>query len=564
MLKELRIENLGIIEQETVRFGPGLNTITGETGAGKSLVLQAMEALSGARLGGGIVRAGSARSIIEGVFELREGETGISVEGRRWEAVDGRFVVRREIAKDGKGRVLVNGQVSNLQVLRLLAAALLEIHGQHEAQRLLDPESHIESLDIFAGTTGERDEVTALYHKARGLRSRLRSMSMDAEERERRISFLEFSVEELEQFEPRAGEYDALVQERAWMQNGERLHGDLSMAYSAIRSEDQSVIDRLYVAEGMIEPHNGILPSVDSLLEELREAMCRLENMGDLLRVELDRLQFSPERLEDVDERLEGYRRLFRKYGNGAETLVRALDSMREELSAIQNGSEEAERLEQELTEADKTLHRAAEALSVSRRAAAAILENLVTLQFADLGMTGAALQISLRREVEAVSNPEEAEKYRVTDKGVDIVEFFLAPNAGEGFKPLRKVASGGEMSRVMLALKTVILDNQSPSTAVFDEVDSGVGGEVAHHIGERLRALAERCQVIVVTHLHQVASAAAHHLRIQKSVQNGRTITKVRSIHGEDRLRELARMLGGAGPIALEHAKELMRRAAG
>ncbi|MBI3396750.1 MAG: DNA repair protein RecN, partial [Spirochaetia bacterium] len=537
-----------------------LNVITGETGAGKSLVLQALEAVSGSRVGPGIVRNGASRAVVEAVFSSVPAEISSRLED--FQAGESDVVrIRREISREGKGKASINGTAASLNQLRSLVGALLEIHSQHEAQRLLDPEVHLETLDSFAGNQDIREKVQGLYSRFTHIQNRLRAVTMDTAEKARRLDYLRFAVNEIHEFDPKENEFEDLEQEKALILNGGRYHADISTAYSMLREEEQSVVDRLYTVEGLLEGHVGIRPHLEGGLTDLREAACRVEQLGDLLRSEKDGLQFSPERLEDIDDRLDGYRLLFKKYGGNSAGVLRTLASFRDELNGIEMSSEEASRLRSELASIDHELVQAAEELSTRRRVAAPHLEERLSAELTSLGMPGARVRVSLRRELDRGSpeqDPSQA-RYRIHEKGFDLVEFFLAANQGEGFQPIRKAASGGELSRVALALKSIVLDYRAPGTAVFDEVDAGVGGEVAHHIGRRLLELGERCQVIAVTHLHQVASKAETHLRIQKQVRQGRTITNIRALSNEERVHELARMLGG-GSIAFEHARELIR----
>ena len=576
MLIELKIENFGIIEQLRFRPGPGLNMITGETGSGKSLLLQALDTVLGARAGAGLVRNGSTRAIIEAFFDVSRHATVRTYLEQNKLPVGDELSLRREIGLDGRSKCFLNNTSITVTRIRGLAPMLMEVHGQHEHQRLLDPDSHLDSLDSFAGTQPLRKQVADYHGRYRALKERLRSVSLEADERERRLDYIKFSLEEIEDFEPREQEYEQLQNEKALIQNSGHMHADLAVSYGVLREEDGAVLDRLRSLEGLLARHIEISPRLAEYWSDFQEAYYALEGMADFLRDEKDGLQFSPERLEDVDERLNTYRRLHKKYGGSTTAVLGTRDRLLGELASIEMSDEELELLRSELAVIYREMLGQAEELSRKRRSRVPDLEDRIGSELSTLGMMGARFQVSVRRELnpeaEANAGTSAAEatdtvegKYLINDRGLDRVEFFLGANTGEIQHPLRKVASGGELSRIMLALKTIIVEQQPVPTLLFDEVDSGVGGEVALSIGGRLKNLARESQVIVVTHLHQLASLADHHFSIKKRVEQGRTVTRIEKLHHDNRLKELARMMGGsASPIGLEHARELLKRAAG
>ena len=566
MLLELKIENFGIIEELRVRPGPGLNVITGETGSGKSLVLTALDTVLGARAGAGLVRVGSHRAAVEALFDITHlGTVRDLLRDRGIGLPDAYLELRRDISPDGRGRAYINGGATTLAVVRALAPHLLEVHGQHEHQRILDPEQHLDSLDLFAGTYELRDATAELYHRYNHLRNRLRSVTLEADERERRLDYLRFALDDIEGFEPKAGEFEELQQEKALIQNSGRLFQDLCAAYSALREEDHSVLDRLSTVTDLLERHAHLLKGIEEHLSPLNESVYTLESLGDYLRGQKDRLQFSPERLEDIEERLAGYQRLHKKYGGNTDAVLSQQERFLRELSSIEMTAEELEHLRSDLQVTAGELYEKAEDLSRRRRSVVSHLEDQIAEELTQLGMPGARIKVQVRREVDPDAGEEanRPQRYTIQEKGIDRVEFFLAANTGEALQPLRKVASGGELSRITLALKSIFFAQRPSGTVVFDEVDAGVGGEVAHTIGNRLKRLAGQSQVLVVTHLHQIASMADRHFSIWKRTTSGRTTTGVQRLQGEARLKEMARMLGGesSGKVVLEHARELLNR---
>ncbi len=574
MLIELKIENFGIIEQLRFRPGPGLNMITGETGSGKSLLLQALDTVLGARAGAGLVRNGSSRAVVEAVFDIaRQADARLWLEHHGLPFSGSDLLIRREIGLEGRSKCSLNQMPVTISRLRALAPFLMEIHGQHEQQRLLDPDTHLDSLDLFSGTLALRKEVADFYARFRGLKEKLRSVSLEKGERERRLDYIKFSLEEIESFDPRENEFEDLQNEKALIQNSGHMFVDMSAAYGILREEDGSVLDRLRTVDSLLEKHIELSPALGEHWEDFREAFYALEALADFLRDEKDGLHFSPERLEDVDERLNTYRRLHKKYGGTTNALLLTRDRLLSELASIEMSDEELELLRSELAVIYREMLALAEELSRKRRSRVNELETRLAGELESLGMPGARIQVSVRRELNPEPPGEEDQqreqnpegRFAINERGLDRVEFLLQANLGEIQQPLRKVASGGELSRIMLALKTIIVEQRPVPTLLFDEVDSGVGGEVALSIGQRLKNLARESQVIVVTHLHQLASLADNHFKIKKQVQDGRTVTALQKLHHDHRLQELARMMGGStSAIGLEHARELLKRAAG
>lgn len=568
MLIELRIENFGIVENVRFRPGRGLNVITGETGAGKSLILNALALALGGKASTGFIRNGTSRAVVEAEFDISAlPAVQHLVSENDLAPADGLLTLRREVYLTGRPRALVNGQSVNGNVLRSLGTLLVEIHGQHDHQRMLDSGNHLDFLDTCAGTEELRDRVSRLHHRLTEVRKRLRSVSMEEEEKSQRLDFLKFAIQEIEDLAPEEGEFESLGQEKALIQNSGRLFQDLSESYSVLYQADHSVIAGLERAEKLLERHRDLFPaasgddSLDEKLGWLRQSIYSLEGVVEFLRFQTQKLQFSPERLEDVEERMQAYRRLHKKYGGTTALVMQKRDGFLRELASIEMSEEEAELLRAELSMLEEELQESARDLSLRRRSVIPSLEEKLGAELSRLGMPGARIQVSVTKEI-APDDGAGGERFIVHERGLDIVEFFFNANEGESLQPLRKIASGGELSRITLALKSVILDRQAPATMIFDEVDTGVGGEVAHAIGQRLRSLGERSQVLVVTHLHQIASLARTHFRISKNSQNSRTFSRVERISGDERLRELARMLGGDDPTLLQHVRELLSRA--
>lgn len=558
MLLELRIENFGIVENGRFRPGQGLNTITGETGAGKSLLLQALQIALGAKAATGFIRNGSSRAIVEAEFEI-DSEINHLLNRHSIPVSDRIIVLRREIYLSGRPRSIINGVTVNASIIKTIGSMLVEIHGQHDHQRLLDPVNHLDFLDIYAGTEELRNQVSKLYHRLAEIRKRIRSVSMEEEEKQQRLDFLRYAIDEIEDLEPEEGEYESLTNERALIQNSGKVFQDLAEAYSLLYDADHSILTGLEQVDQLLERHSDLFQSATESYEEkqswIKQSIYQIEAVVEFLREQRQRLQFSPERLEDVEERLQSYRRLLKKYGGTTNLVIQKRDSFLRELASIEMSEEEAALLRSELSVTESELQELAIDLSMRRRSVIPSLEEKLSAELNGLGMMGARIQISVSREYTTESD----ERFVVNEKGLDIIEFFFNANQGEIVQPLRKIASGGELSRITLALKSVILDRSAPATMIFDEVDTGVGGEVAYTIGLRLKELSERSQVIVITHLHQIASLGRYHFKIQKETRNARTYSKIERLNGQERLEEMARMLGSTDPAAIQHVKGLL-----
>ena len=538
MLTELRIENFGIMDEMRFHPGDGLSVLTGETGAGKSLLIQSISALLGGRLGAGVVRAGAARALIEGRFREKD---------------EDEIVLRREVSADGRSRVFINGTQTNLAGLKARATSLIEMHGQHDQQRLLEPDHQLESLDAYCESSQLRERVASFYHEWQGLSKKLRNVRMQKEERDYRLEYLHHSVKEIDQLSPEEGELERLTQEKALMQNGGKVAQDLHVASLLLGGEEHAVLTGVTRIQQLLDRHDQIIPEFSGSLSDLNEACILLENFHDAIRQQMDRLQFSPERLEDVEERIQAYKRLIKKHGH---SLSRVRDDFLKEIHELANVEENEKKLEQNLADSWARLLEAAELLSRLRRACIPGLEERMARELSALGMPGAEIRISINREMSG----EEEGTLVIGEKGLDRVEFYFKPNPGEPAHPLRKIASGGELSRIMLACKSVMMEARPVSLVVFDEVDAGVGGEIAHTLAERLRHIARECQVLVVTHLAQVASRADHHFKVAKKQENGRTVSRIQRLQSEHRVQEVARMMGGAR--ALEFARDCLSMA--
>ncbi|MCB1172988.1 MAG: DNA repair protein RecN [Leptospiraceae bacterium] len=568
MLESLQIENFGIVEAQAFRPGQGLNVVTGETGSGKSLLLQAISVVLGHKSSPEMIRHGSRLARLRGVFDI-SGRKAIQewLEAHGLPAREPYLQLEREISFQGRPRPQINGERVTLGLYRELGQQLVEIHGQHENQLILNPDVHMEYLDRFAGTLELRDEVSVLFRQYHRLQGKIRSVSLEANEREERRDYLHHAIEEIEGFAIRPGEYDELLQERQLIMHSGQLYKDLEQSYDFLRSHEHSIQDQLDEVQNALQKHIDILPELEEIIRDIQEAYYLAEASADQVRSHRERLSFTPDRLEQVEERLNGYRRLFKKYAPDEEGLLQKNEEYLQELGSIEMSAEQLELLKAEVQIIHSDICDKAEQLSRYRRGVVKELEQQIAQELHQLGMPGARIEISIQHWNASSANPDQNgilndRRNLIQESGLDNVEFLLAANQGEGIAPLRKVASGGELSRISLALKTIFFAASQCGLIIFDEIDAGVSGAIAHTIANRLKRLATRTQVLVVTHLHQIACEAEYHFAIQKQVKADRTHSILQTLASEERLVEMARMMGGSkdDDLAMNHARSLLQ----
>jgi DNA repair protein RecN (Recombination protein N) len=549
LLKLLKIKNIALITTAELEFGRGLTLLTGETGAGKSIVVDALGLVLGGRASSEQIRTGEERAEVEALIETPRASEWL--ESRGLPSDGDEVVIRRELSSSGKGRATLNGALVPVALLRDLAPRLAAIHGQHEPQGLLDPDAHLGVLDYHAGLIGAAESVAEAFHRLRAISSALEALRRDRREQERRRETLEFQAAEIEKSRLQPGEEDELRREKAVQANAERLAALAAEAYATLYEDDEAVLTRLGQAFRKVEELARIDDRFAPHLEARDSVRGPLQDLASFLRDYQETLQFSPERLEEVESRLAAIERLKRKYGASLEEVIAFGADCRRQLEALGSPEERERQLEGEHAAAEAAYRSAAGSLSEARRRAAAELEKKVRRELTELAMEKTRFEIRFE--------PEEGER------GLERAEFLISPNPGEELRPLAKIASGGELSRIMLALQSVASLDADGKTLVFDEVDAGIGGRVAEVVGRKLRRIAERHQVLCVTHLPQIASLAESHYVVRKRVERGRTVTEVRTLGAEEHVEEVARMLGGdkLTEAARLHAREMVRQGA-
>jgi DNA repair protein RecN (Recombination protein N) len=552
MLLELSVENYAVVERLRVHFHPGLNLLTGETGSGKSIVVDALGLLLGARASADMVRTGEARARVAGIFDVPEpAALRRLLEPAGLEVEDGELLVEREILASGKSRAFVGSRPVSAALLKDLAPLLADIHGQHDQQLLFSSEAQRDMLDASGGHAGLVDQAGSFYRQWRAAAEELEEIERSEQEKLRLLDLWQFQRKEIESANLEAEEDVALENERRVLQNVQRLEEAAAAAYGAVYEGEDSAQRLTRAALKRVDEICRIDASLEPLREHLKSADLSLQEASYGLRDYLSRLEANPGRLEEVESRLEAIARLKRKYGQSIAEVLSFLEEVRRQIASVENASQRMEELRRERTRLAAEFESAAAALTAKRREAARKLEKRVEAELAQLAMERTVFRI----EIAATSWSAE---------GADRVEFLVSPNVGEEPKPLEKVASGGEISRIALALKTCLTAPKSAvvRTLVFDEVDAGVGGSAAEGIGRRLKKLAAANQVLCVTHLPQVASFADHHYRVEKRESKGRTVAVMEELDGAARTREIGRMLSGQKLTeeALKHAEQLIK----
>ena len=555
MLSLLHIEDIAVISQAEIAFGEGFNVLTGETGAGKSIVVDAIGAIIGGRTSRDLIRTGAKCARVTGVFGGLPALNWFEQYGIAPDE-NGELLVERVIHLDGKNTCRVNGHPVLVTQLRELGSQLLNIHGQHDGQQLLDEETHLESLDNFAHLAPQRQNYTAAYERVKDLRAQLKAVQMDEGEKARRMDTLQHQIGELERAQLRVGEEAELTAQREILRNAERITDAVDQAWQALTGGEMSdgAVALLTNAENALTQGGRYSTELSELAQKVSQLRYAADDVAELVRDARSGLDFYPGQLDDVEERLDLLHRLKRKYGADEEEMLAYLDRCQTELDNIQFSDERREKLEREVAQAVQAAQQEAEQLSKARQKAAKELSRRIQQELSDLDMP------RVRFEVEF--GPVEGED-GLNEFGMDRVRFLMSANLGEDLKPINRIASGGELSRIMLALKNVLAETDCVTTMVFDEVDTGVSGRAATKVAQKLSQVARGRQVLCVTHLPQIAAMGDVHFSVEKGERDGRTYTRVEQLDRPRRREELARLSGGASTaILLEGAEELLQKA--
>ena len=547
MLSLLHIENIAVIESADISFDEGFNVLTGETGAGKSIVIDAISAILGERAYRDMIRTGTNRALVRGIFQ--------NVPALPWFEENGvphdsETVIHREIYLDGKNVCRVNGALVTVSILRKLGIQLINIHGQHDSASLFDEDNHLIFLDSYAANGAIMADYAEKYALVASLKKQIDSMTMDESEKLRRMETLKFQIDEISRAQLEPGEDEALESRRKLLQNSEKLSNSLHDAVEYVYGGEESdgAASLLADAQRELSRIARFDDSLSALHSKISDLMYQVQDVAEELRDTLDQFAYSAEELDKIEARLDVIHRLRRKYGATCQDILDYLDKAQKELDEIEFADDHLTKLQDKLSQAEAAAWQAAKALRSSRLDAAESLSSRILTELAQLDMP----KVQFNCNFTALT---------LTPNGADAVAFYMSANAGEALKPLSKVASGGELARIMLAMKNVLAQQDQVSTLVFDEVDTGVSGRAAQKVAEKLRSVASSKQVLCVTHLPQIAAMAHTHLLIAKTERNGRTYTSVTPLDVEGRKAELARIIGGASitETTLKSAEEML-----
>ncbi len=546
MLTALRIKDLAIIDELNLEFTEGFSVFTGETGAGKSIIVDALDLITGGRGSSDIIRDGCDETIIEGIFNGINPDSG-KLERYGIENTPGELLVRRCISRSGRNRLYINGVQSTLAVLSDLCGDLIDIHGQHEHQTLLKRESHCGYLDAFGKLTELRGMVAARYRILDNLQSRLRMLEEDISRKKEKEELIRFQISEIKSASLKRGEDIDLASERVILSNSQNLSALSHDAYSVLYEDDRSVLSSLARVEYLLSEIAGIDAGMADTPEMVRTSMVSLKEVSDIIRRFRDSISHDPERLESVNERMHLLDKLKKKYGPAVEDILVLQEKLERELTDIGSHDHEVSMIRNEIDKADGEVRILAGQLSEMRRESAVRFEREVMSELSNLSMDNTKF----------VANIEVAP---ISENGIDAVEFLIA-NMNEEPRQLTKVASGGELSRILLAIKSRLNAIDSLPTLIFDEVDAGIGGRVAEEVGRRLKSLSQNNQLFCVTHLPQIAALADSHYYVEKVVSGDRVVTRVRQLDRKERIAELSRMLGGSDKTktAFRYAEEMI-----
>ena len=551
MLSQLYIENIAVIRQATIDFQQGFHVFTGETGAGKTILISAINAVLGGRTFKEIIRTGETRATVSALFTEISEELCKKIEVLGYPLEDNQLLVQREIDLSGKGQCRLDGRPATAAMLREVCSLLIDIHGQHDNQELLSAEKHLGFLDSYGAYPQEMAAYTAAYERMCECASRLDKLQMDESYKLQRMDILQFQIKEIGDAKLSDGEEERLVEQQKRIRNAERITESLGAVYTLLNGngeEMRGVLEALEEVSTELDTAAKYLTEFGGYSEKLSDAYYMLEELGSRARDTLEDADFDPRQLDDIESRLDTIYKLKKKYGNSIAEILEYFERISEEYQSLELSDELTAHLQRELDEANLVLHTVAEALTACRLAAAAEFSERVEQELAYLDMAGVRFSITRREK-----------PYGPT--GADEMEFMICTNTGEEAKPLAKIASGGELARIMLAIKNVLAEKDGIGTIIFDEVDTGVSGRAAQKIGKKLAEVARHRQVICVTHLAPVAACAAHHYRIYKTVEDGRTFTRVEELTRPQRVQELARIMVGENitESALKSAEEML-----
>lgn len=553
MLSELMVRDLALVEKISLQFTPGLNVITGETGAGKSVLMGALNLILGTRADRKVLRAGAVEGSVRGVFQLQAPEkvNALLEEAGLDACEEGLLILRRVLKASGSGQQFINDAPVTLALLKQLGDLLVDMHGPYDHQSLLQPETQRRIVDAAGVPASLKDGYRDIWQALQALEASQAELQGDPDSFAEQLDLLRYRVNELKEAALEPGEEEQLRAEHTLAGNAQNILESVSGALQALEDSEGNAQDALLAARRMLGSIQKVCPEAEIWSEELEQILSQLRELGISLRLAGEKMEADPARLDWLDQRLSLYSRMRKKYGPGVEDVLRTLSESQTKLEMLENREQRLAELEKELTRTRIRLQQAGQKLREARQQAGESLGKKILAELIDLGFPHARFEIDVTE-----AEPQAS--------GCDLIDFKFAPNPGEEMRSLKDIASSGEISRVMLAIKTLLADQDQIPVMVFDEIDANVGGEMGHAIGEKMSRAGQTRQVISITHLPQVAVHGHHHLAVSKEVTDGRTYTRVKALAGEDRVQEVARMLGGSrqAKLSVDHARELLENA--
>ena len=562
MLKEIRIQNFAIIENLSVSFETGLNVMTGETGAGKSIIIDALNLLLGGRADNDSIRTGETTALVEGLFQICNEDTLSMIQEIGIESTHGELHIKRQISNSGKNRCFLNDSQITVSTLSKIGNRLVDLHGQHDHQTLLHPEIHVDLLDLFGKSKQNRDAFIKEFEEYQNLVKTLQSLNTDEKERVQREEFLNFQISEIDTANLSENEEEELKTGKNKLRHSEKIRSALQKSQTLMSGQNGSILESLRQILKDLGPLVEVDKELETPFQRSQSAFYELEEVDEALRNHDRSLDFNPEKLEEIEDRLAEINGLKRKYGNGVSDILAKRDQFSAELEELAGNEEKMKKLAEEIKKKEKVIANLAIELADKREAGAKSLKQGVEKELKELHMNGVRFGVDFNYPTDSEGFVEYHKiKMKPTLMGLGTLEFLFSPNAGEDLRPLAKIASGGELSRIMLALKSILNKQDTVPVMIFDEVDTGIGGRVAEKVGEKLKKVSKNKQVFCITHLPQIAGMASTHYRVEKKVEEKRTRSGIRKLELEERVEELARMSSGEKitKASLQHARELI-----
>lgn len=564
MIKSLTIKDYILIDKIKIQFDSGLNIITGETGVGKSIIIDAMNLLIGEKASTDLIRSGAEKAIVEGVFDVSDNQNVINFLGENNYDISDELIIRREILRKGSSRSFINDSPSSLVHLKELGKFIIDLHGQHEHQSLLRTETHIHLLDNFGNLEKLIEEYRVHYNRLKELFAKLDDLKNTEAVAKEKKDLYEFQAKEIDAVNPKPNEIEELQNKLKILENSERLYEATSRIYETLYESEFAIYDQLIKVRNLIDDLSKIDRTFTELKNDITSSISIVDEIAKFIQSYNSRIEFNPELLEEYRERLGSLMLLARKYGGSLDAVIEYRMKIEKELQLVANFEEEIQNIEEDIEAERKLCTEAAIRLSEKRREVAEKISKSIVNILSDLGIPNAKFDVIFRYK--KIENPIAFVKlgndyYEADSYGFDVVEFYISTNPGEELKPLAKVASGGEISRIMLALKTILAKSDKLPLMVFDEIDVGVSGRVAQKVGKALRNLSEFHQIISITHLPQIAGFSNTHFVVEKKIKDGRAVTTIKKLNDEEKIREIAKLISGEEitPASLESAKELI-----